>query len=85
MNDIILSVFLGPLFLALFFLFSLVTVAGTKILLLHFKRESPKKVTAKRRSPRIKTPPEKTAAPTAVRTIEIDPDTVDRIYVKKPS
>lgn len=81
MNAIPSSVFLGPLFLAAFFVISAVTVAGCKILFLFFVKERKKMRSS--RPPR----PKKTDkfASSAVRSIEINPEEVDRIYVKKVS
>lgn len=80
MNNIPVSLFLGPLFLAVLYIFCLISVAGIKILYLYFKR-SPEQV--KPTVKRVKKPapvPEK-----PVRSIEINPDEVDKIYVKKVS
>ena len=78
MNTIPSSVFLGPLFLAAFFVLSIVAVAGCKILILLCVRERKKIPAQKKRTPK---PP--THDP--VRSIEINPEEVDRIYVKKVS
>lgn len=95
MNEIILSIFLGPLFLAIFFLLSLATVAGIKIILLYFnavdrsaqaKKSDTKRVRA--RSAQTRRDSERKGSsvkPAAERSIEIDPDQVDKIYVKKIS
>ncbi len=82
MNDIPASVFLGPLFLFVLFIVCTVIVAGIKILYLYFKREPIKlKPAAKRaKKPAITPPPAK-----PIRSIEINPDEVDKIYVKKVS
>lgn len=93
MNDVILSVFLGPLFLILFFLCCLAVVAGVKIILLYFRRETPAiapqtpAVKRARKKP-VRSRAEKPdapAKPAAIRSIEIDPSQVDKIYVKKIS
>lgn len=82
MNNIPSSLFLGPLFLVAFFIASVVIVAGIKILYLYFKREP-----VRLKPERVKKP--KTVKPTPpqkpIRSIEINPDEVDRIYVKKIS
>ena len=81
MNNIPVSLFLGPLFLIVFFIVCLIIVAGIKILYLYFKRSPVKfKETIKR----VKKPaPAEVRKP--VRSIEINPDEVDKIYVKKVS
>lgn len=81
MNAIPSSVFLGPLFLIVFFIASAVMVAGIKLLFLHLKREPIKVLPKKRRKAQSSKPqPVK-----AVKSIEINPDEVDKIYVKKIS
>ena len=82
MNNIPSSLFLGPLFIIAFFVASAIVVAGTKILYLYFKREPVKLKPARVKKPKIVKP-----APTQkpIRSIEINPDEVDRIYVKKIS
>ena len=82
MKDIPSSLFLGPLFLITFFLASVVIVAGIKILYLYFKREPVKLKPERVRKPKIvkPAPPQK-----PIRSIEINPDEVDKIYVKKIS
>ena len=78
MNTIPSSVFLGPLFLAVFFVLSIVVVAGCKILILLCVRERKKTPATKKRNP-------KPSPHDPVRSIEINPEEVDRIYVKKVS
>ena len=80
MNNIPVSLFLGPLFLAVLYIFCLISVAGIKILYLYFKR-SPEQV--KPIVKRVKKPAPVSEKP--VRSIEINPDEVDKIYVKKVS
>ncbi|MBQ6728420.1 MAG: hypothetical protein IJQ87_05700 [Clostridia bacterium] len=80
MNAIPSSLFLGPLCLIGFFLISTVLVAGIKLLYLYFKREPIKFIPKKRKAPANKPQPVK-----AVKSIEINPDEVDKIYVKKVS
>ncbi len=81
MNAIPSSLFLGPLCLIGFFLVSLILVAGIKLLYLYFKREPIKFIPKKSR----KTPAPKPQQVKAVKSIEINPDEVDKIYVKKVS
>ena len=81
MNAIPSSLFLGPLFLIVFFLISTITVAGIKILYLHLKREPINFIPKKSR----KTPAPKPQPVKPVKSIEINPDEVDKIYVKKVS
>lgn len=84
MNYITASVFLGPLFLIAFFLACTVIVAGIKIIYLYFKR-TPVKFShrIKRTKKSVQAPPPAPAKP--IRSIEINPDEVDKIYVKKIS
>ena len=81
MKNIPVSLFLGPLCLIAFYILCLIIVAGIKILYYYFKR-SPVKIT--KAAKRVKTP---TPVPKEkpVRSIEINPDEVDKIYVKKVS
>lgn len=85
MNNIPSSLFLGPVFLIALFLLCVIAVAGIKILYFYVKRspiklkpEKPKKA-----KPRIIAKPFQPEK--VVRSIEINPDEVDRIYVKKVS
>ena len=80
MNSIPPSLFLGPLFLAAFFLASLIAVTGIKLIIAYFKR-TPSRIKTKLH--RVKKPAPPAAKP--VRSIEINPDEVDKIYVKKVS
>ena len=81
MNNIPVSLFLGPLSLIALFILCLVAVAGIKILYLYFKRVPER---AKPTVKRVKKPvPSQQEKP--VRSIEINPDEVDKIYVKKVS
>ena len=81
MNAIPSSLFLGPLFLIVFFLFYAITVAVIKVLYLYFKRETVKFIPKKSR----KTSAPKPQPVKPVKSIEINPDEVDKIYVKKVS
>ena len=83
MNEIFYSVFFGLFFLALFFIVCFFLVLGVKfafnqVLESFFKKQpqkksvsTPKKVEVKSKTPRT------------VRSIEINPEEVDRIYVRK--
>ena len=82
MNNIPVSLFLGPLFLVLFFILCLVLVAGIKLLYYYFK-PSPEKL--KPESPKPKKPKTVKEPPKPIRSIEINPDEIDKIYVKKAS
>lgn len=81
------SPFLGIIFLLLFFAGSLFVVIGCKIahnaLKQFFEREEPK--TAAPPPDPVKTPRVKRSKTKPIRSIEINPDEVDRIYVKKIS
>ena len=81
MNNIPVSLFLGPIFIIALFILCLVTVAGIKILYLYIKRTPVKEKPA---VARIK-PPSPAVSNKPVRSIEINPDEVDKIYVKKIS
>ena len=82
MNDMILSVFLGQLFLALFFILCFAAVVTVKIVVLYFKREKEPDAPP---APPAKKPRKKPQRAPQIRSIEIDPDSVDKIYVKKAS
>ena len=83
MNNIPSSLFLGPLFLIAFFVASVVIVAGIKILYLYFKREPVRLKPERVKKPKTVKPAPPPQKP--IRSIEINPDEVDRIYVKKIS
>lgn len=82
MNNIPVSLFLGPLFLILMFFLCLISVAGIKLLYYYFKR-TPVKLKPVIKRPKKSAPPPEIKKP--VRSIEINPDEVDKIYVKKVS
>ena len=82
MNNIPVSLFLGPLFLVVFFLICLTFVAGIKLLYYYFKR-TPEKL--KPKNSKSKKPKTVKNPPSTVRSIEINPDEIDKIYVKKAS
>ena len=81
MNAIPSSLFLGPLFLIALFIVSVIVVAGIKLIYFYFKREPIKFIPKKSR----KTPAPKPQPVKPVKSIEINPDEVDKIYVKKIS
>lgn len=80
MNNIPVSVFLGPLFLIVFFVVCLICVAGVKTVYFYFKSRSESPKPDVKRVHKPAQPKEK-----PVRSIEINPDEVDKIYVKKVS
>ena len=82
MNNIPVSLFLGPIFLILLFFICLIIVAGIKILYFYFKH-TPVNLKPKLRKPKKVSAPAEIRKP--VRSIEINPDEVDKIYVKKVS
>ena len=81
MNNIPVSLFLGPLFLIVLYIVCLISVAGIKILYLYFKR-SPVKIKPIVKRAKNPTP---ISSEKPARSIEINPDEVDKIYVKKVS
>lgn len=85
MNDIPASLFLGPLFMIAFFIACTVTVAGIKILYLYFKRAPIRIKPEKPKTAKRKISAETREQRKPVRSIEINPDEVDKIYVKKVS
>ncbi|MBQ9485528.1 MAG: hypothetical protein IJU83_01690 [Clostridia bacterium] len=84
MKEIPVSLFLGPLFLITFFVACAVIVVGIKMLILYFKKE-PKTPTRLSVKPKRRRAENSAPPPKPVRSIEIDPDQVDKIYVKKVS
>ncbi len=80
----ILSLTLGFLCTFGFFALCFLCVVGAKFALFAFKKYAPKKEEPPETSP--KKPRKKTSENTKiVRSIEIDPNSIDRIYVKKIS
>ena len=88
MNDFPLSFTLGFICTCALFAFSFLTVIGFKTVVVYLKKFLPQ--------PSVSTPPqskpkrqrkkrkaEQPKPPTPVRSIEIDPQQIDRIYVKK--
>ena len=78
------SFFLGFVLVTLFFFLSLFLVLGIKLTIYSIKSYfniEPEKPTAvvRQRKPRQKKP----ASPPLIRSIEINPEEIDRIYVKK--
>ncbi len=75
------SYVLGPLFLICFFLISLIAVVGIKTIIIAVRLKfSPKKPETIRK--KTKTPVKK---PRVTKSMEINPDEVDKIYVKRVS
>lgn len=88
MNDLFASVFLGLFFLVAFYCVSLFLIIGIKsgfqqIKLIFFKLKE-KTPSQKNSTPRKRYKKPKTSLP-AIRSIEINADDVDRIYVRKSS
>ena len=83
MKDIPSSLFLGPLFLLAFFVASVIIVAGIKTLYFYLRRKPVKLKPVKIKKPKMIKPALPMEKP--IRSIEINPDEVDRIYVKKIS
>ena len=82
-----LSFFIGFLFTALLLVISALLVFGAKTLYFSIKARFPEKkeVPSPPVSEKKETPPVKKRAPRTIRSIEINPDEIDRIYVKKIS
>ena len=76
--DFLSSFLVGLFFVLLTFLFCAVLVVGIKVFALLFKPSKPKLEVKKSEN----TPPRKRKP---IRSIEINPDQIDRIYVKKIS
>ncbi|MBQ7235929.1 MAG: hypothetical protein IKB30_00265 [Clostridia bacterium] len=88
MNVFPLSFTLGFLCTAMLFALCFLSVIGTKTVFLYIKRFLPAKkieIPPPEDKPKKKTAPRAPKSPQVVRSIEIDPSTVDRIYVKKSS
>lgn len=83
MNDFSVSFWLGLFFTILLFILSFVLVLGIKSGYSALKKFFPEKpqTTPQQQPPNKK--PSKPKPPQVVRTIEIDPNQVDKIYVKK--
>lgn len=81
------SVFFGFVSTAFLFIISAVIVVGSKSLYLFIKSKFPKKSTPPppAEQPEVKPKKPATTKPKSIRSIEIDPDSIDRIYVKKTS
>ena len=86
MNQFFISFALGFLCTASLFMLCLIVVLGGKTLIKNLYRLIPAKPVAvsQKQEPKPK-PPRVQKSPQVVRSIEIDPSTVDRIYVKKSS
>ena len=81
-----LSFFIGFIFTALFLVVSALLVLSAKALYNSIKSRLPEKqVPIPPPETKKQTPPAKKRAPKTIRSIEINPDEIDRIYVKKIS
>ncbi len=89
MNNLFSSVVLGILFICIFYSLCLFLVVGIKMVYLTFKSKftSPIKPIETKKPCEIeqKIQAPKVRKPRTVRSIEINPDDVDRIYVRKSS
>lgn len=88
MNDFSLSFTLGFMCTIALFAFSFLTVVGFKTVVSALKRWFPQSSTTptrqeKPKKQRKKSKTEQQKTPSPVRSIEIDPQQIDRIYVKK--
>ncbi len=81
------SAFLGFIFLAMFFALSVILAVGAKVVLAALKKFlNEKEPTPAPPPPQpVQKPRRKRASPKPIRSIEINPEEVDRIYVKKIS
>lgn len=85
MNEFIISFSLGMFGVLILFFSSCVMVFLAKSLILTLKKYAPKKA-VQEEPPKKPAPPKREKppkSPPVIRTIEIDPSQVDRIYVKK--
>ena len=86
MNEFIISFSLGMFGVLILFFSSCVIVFLAKSLILTLKKYAPKKQVVQEAPPKKPAPPKREKppkSPPVIRTIEIDPSQVDRIYVKK--
>lgn len=86
MNEFIISFSLGMFGVLILFFISLVIVFLAKLLILTIKKNTAKNPVAQEAPPQKPAPPKREKppkSPPVIRTIEIDPSQVDRIYVKK--
>ncbi len=81
------SAFLGFVFLVLFFALSIIIAVGGKMIFTVLKKLSGEKEQIQTPPPPqpVRKPRRKRPAPKPVRSIEINPEEIDRIYVKKTS
>ncbi len=85
MNEFIVSFSLGMFGVLILFFISLVIVFLAKTLILTIQKYAPKKTVIQEEPPKPAPPKREKPpkSPPVIRTIEIDPSQVDRIYVKK--
>lgn len=79
MNTTVLSLLFGPIFLACFFVISFFAVYGVKAFVSLFVRRPQKP--AERESIPEPTPPAPKKKRASYRTLRINPDDVDKIYI----
>ena len=87
MNGFFNSFISGLFCTGLLFFISLVSVIGCKVIAVKINRLFPKKQTVQTpiESDKPQAPKKRKRKPSTVRSIEIDPEQIDRIYVKKIS
>ena len=93
MNNFASSFLLGLVCTLFLLILSVIITLGVKMLFLMYfdfakTKESPKQTTptkAKSKDMSPKKPPKPKPIPKAIRSIEIDPEQIDKIYVKKTS
>ncbi|MBE5754032.1 MAG: hypothetical protein E7340_01670 [Clostridiales bacterium] len=86
MNEFIISFSLGMFGVLILFFISLVIVFLAKLLILTIKKNTAKNPVVQEAPPQKPAQPKREKppkSPPVIRTIEIDPSQVDRIYVKK--
>ena len=83
LSSILPSFLSGLAFLVVFFFISLFLVVGIKVVFLHLENKLIKRNRPKKQTATTKKPPKKQQ--NVVKSIEINPEEVDKIYFKKIS
>lgn len=85
MNDFFISFTVGFLCTVALFCICFLLVLGGRVIFLFISRYAPQQPQAVNNDSYKKPPRKSTPVPKPVRSIEIDPSKIDRIYVKKSS